>query len=110
MQYEKGNALTSRQDQLISTPVVDATGEVIGTVSALLVDPQSLHGRWLQIELAGSTPRRVVLPLAGASLNAAGVMVSPSTAAKVAGAPQVGDQVSAAEAAVLDAHYDLDVQ
>lgn len=107
MQYEKRKAVTSRQDQLIGAPVVDSSGEVIGSVSALLVDPQSLQGRWLQIQLAGATPRRAVLPLAGASVNAAGVMVSPWTAARVAGAPRVGDQVSAAQADALDAHYDL---
>ena len=101
--------MTRRQDQLIGAPVVDKSGEMIGTVSALLVDPQSLQGLWLQVEMAGATPRRAVLPLAGASLNAAGVMVSPWTAPTVAAAPRVGHQVSADETAALNAHYGLDL-
>lgn len=97
------------QDRLVGVPVVDSAGQAIGAVSALLVDPQSLQGRWLQIELAdGDAVRYAVLPLAGASLNAAGVMVSPWTADTVAGAPEVGGQISIAETHALNAYYDFD--
>ncbi len=99
------------QDQLIGTPVVDNSDQVVGVVSALLVDPESLEGRWLRIELAdnGLQLRRAVVPLAAASVDPAGRMVLPWTAATVAGAPQVGNQISAEQARALNSYYGLDL-
>lgn len=96
------------QDQLIGTPVVDNAGEIVGVVSALLVDPESLQGRWLQIELADSQPLRLaVVPLAAASVNPAGQMVLPWSADTVAGAPHVGTQISDGQARALSSYYGL---
>ena len=107
---ESGDVM-GEQDQLIGTPVVDNSDQVVGVVSALLVDPESLEGRWLRIELAdnGLQLRRAVVPLAAASVDPAGRMVLPWTAATVAGAPQVGNQISAEQARALNSYYGLDL-
>jgi len=107
---ESGDVM-GEQDQLIGTPVVDNSDQVVGAVSALLVDPESLEGRWLRIELAdnGLQLRRAVVPLAAASVDPAGRMVLPWTAATVAGAPQVGNQISAEQARALNSYYGLDL-
>lgn len=99
------------QGQLIGTPVVDNSDHVVGVVSALLVDPESLQGRWLQIELADNGPplRRAVVPLAAASVDPAGRMVLPWTADTVAHAPQVGNQISDGQARALTSYYGLDL-
>ncbi len=99
------------QGQLIGTPVVDNSDQVVGVVSALLVDPESLQGRWLQIELADNGPplRRAVVPLAAASVDPAGRMVLPWTADTVAGAPQVGNQVTGEQTRALNLYYGLEL-
>ena len=99
------------QDQVIGTPVVDNGGQSVGVVSALLVDPESLEGRWLRLELADNSLqlRRAVVPLAAASVDPAGRMVLPWTAATVARAPQVGDQISTEQARTLNSYYGLDL-
>jgi sporulation protein YlmC with PRC-barrel domain len=98
------------QDQLIGTPVVDNAGQTVGVVSALLVDPESLQGRWLRIQLADDPSRRhAVVPLAAASVDPAGQMVLPWTADTVAHAPQVGNQISNGQARALTSYYGLDL-
>jgi len=99
------------QDQLIGTPVVDNGGQSVGVVSALLVDPESLEGQWLRIELADNSLqlRRAVVPLAAASVDPAGRMVLPWTADTVASAPQVGNQVSDEQTRALNLYYGLDL-
>jgi hypothetical protein len=96
-------------DQLMGAPVVDKAGRAVGAAAALLVDPQSLEGRWLRIALIDNPawPRRTVVPLAAASVDVAGRMVLPWSADTVANAPQVGDQISDEQAFALDHYYGL---
>ncbi len=98
------------QDQLIGTPVVDNVGRTVGVVSALLVDPESLQGRWLRIQLADDPSlRHAMVPLVAASVDPAGQMVLPWTADAVAHAPQVGNQISDGQARALSVYYGLDL-
>ena len=102
--------MTAGNDSLIGTTVLGLNGQVLGTVTALLVDPRTVQGRWLQIELADvAMPRRAVLPLASASLTPAGALATPWNADTVAEAPTVGEQISPNQTQALNHHYGLDL-
>ena len=96
-------------DPLVGAPVVDKAGRELGAVAALLVDPESLEGRWLRLDLTDNPawPPHTVVPLAAASVDVAGRMVLPWSADTVANAPQVGEQISEKQTQVLDHYYGL---
>lgn len=101
--------MVDRQGNLIGATVIDSAGQALGTVSALLIDPHSLQGKWLKVELAELPVRRAVVPLAAVSVDPSGLMVLPWTAGMVAGAPPIGDQVTVEQARALRAYYQLDL-
>lgn len=95
-------------DTLLGARVVDGAGHTVGSVSALLIDPVSFEGRWLQLSLAAE-PGPAVLPLMAASVDATGRLVIPYDVAAVAAAPKPdGPLISVELADALLRHYGFD--
>ena len=91
-------------DRLVATVVRDAAGADLGTVTALRVDPDGLHARWLDLVLPGGG--RATVPVQAASVDAAGRMVLPFSGEDLRTAPPVDDaEVSADLARALLRHY-----
>ena len=72
-----------------------ATGAVLGTVQELLVDPAAQQVRYLDAQFSVPGPKRVLLPLRLASLDAetASVFVPALTAAAVAAYPAYAEEL-----------------
>lgn len=94
----------SDDDRLVGAAVRDASGTALGTVTALLVDPDGLAARWLELALAGG--ERAILPVQAASADATGSLLIPFSSADLLSAPRVeGAVVSADVASALLDHY-----
>ncbi len=94
----------SERDSLVGADVVDPTGRVLGSVTALLVDPDSLDARWLDITLASGA--HAVVPVDAASSDASGIVTIPYGEADLTSAPRLsGPVLTAATARALLTHY-----
>ncbi len=72
-----------------------ANGTALGTVQELLVDPAAQQVRYLDAQLTGAVPKRVLLPLRLAALDAetTSVFVPALTEAAVAAYPAYAEEL-----------------
>lgn len=98
-----GSAMTEAE-LLRGAEVVDPHGERIGVVSGLLLDPVTLHARWIAVRLADGAER--LAPRSAATRTGTGRLVVPYSSATIAAAPEVDtDTLTVAQAGHLARHY-----
>ena len=95
---------TDETGRVVGATVRDASGATLGTVTSLLVDPDALAARWLEVALADGG--RAIVPVQAASTDASGRLLIPFSAADLRSAPRVdGTMVTADTATALLDHY-----
>lgn len=92
------------QDNLVGAAVVDPAGRALGTVTSLLVDPDSLDARWLDIALPSGA--HAVVPVHAASADGNGLVTIPYVESDLTSAPHLsGSVLTASTASALLEHY-----
>ena len=97
-----------RLEQLLDAVVVDAVGARVGEVVQILLDNISGRPTWVRVVAGALRPRPILVPLAGAALEAGELRVPhPRALLKAAPRPAAEEGLSPQDERTLIAHYGI---